>query len=269
MSPHGPTDIDEETDAATTPAFPESRHVLEPACARCPALVEARECISWGTGSLEASVVVVGEAPGYGNPEADRWRGGNWTGKAYTSRHSGRRIRRLLERLGYDDAYYTNAVKCFPANEAPRASSASSAERSSADSQAAEPRDDGKPASSDPEASTSNREPTDEERATCRRHLLTEFETVDPDVVLATGKHATTTVLAAEGRDLDGFLETVLEPIACDRLETWLLPILHPSYQDVWIGRLGYEPAGYREAIRETLAACLETPADGEPGSGE
>ena len=244
MSPHGPTDVDEEPDATTTPAFPESRHVLEPGCARCPALVEARECISWGTGSLEASVVVVGEAPGYGNPEADRWRGGNWTGKAYTSRHSGRRIRRLLERLGYDDAYYTNAVKCFPASEAPRASSASS----------------------DPEESTSNREPTDEERANCRGHLLTEVETIDPDVVLATGKHATSTVLAAEGRDLEGFLETVLEPVACDRLETWLVPILHPSYQDVWIGRLGYEPEEYREAIGETIATCLETSLDGKAG---
>ncbi len=232
MSPHGPTDIDEETDAATTPAFPESRHVLEPACARCPALVEARECISWGTGSLEARVVVVGEAPGYGTPEADRWRGGNWTGKAYTSRHSGRRIRRLLERLGYDDAYYTNAVKCFPASE----------------------------------TTTTNREPTAEERATCRDHLLAEFEIVDPDVVLATGKHATKTVLAADGRDLGGFLEIVLEPIACDQLETWLVPILHPSYQDVWIGRLGYEPGGYHEAIRETLEACLETPVDDGPG---
>ncbi|SDD07724.1 hypothetical protein SAMN05192552_101219 [Natrinema hispanicum] len=25
------------------------------------------------------------------------------------------------------------------------------------------------------------------------------------------------------------------------------------SYQDVWIGRLGYEPTEYRTAIRETI----------------
>ncbi|SIS10233.1 uracil-DNA glycosylase [Natronorubrum thiooxidans] len=249
------------------PAFPTTRNVLEADCERCPALTECRERISWGTGPLEATVVVVGEAPGYGDPDADRWRGGNWTGKAYTSRHSGRRIRRMLARLGYDETtYYTNAVKCFPASEAPRASSASSAERSSADSQAAEPRDDGETASSDSEEPETNREPTAEERATCRDHLLTELETVDPDVVLATGKHATKTVLAAEGRELEDFLESVLEPVWCARLDVWLVPILHPSYQDVWLGRLGYEPETYLEAIGETLADCRGT-TGGDSGS--
>lgn len=208
------------------PAFPTTRNVIEPGCDRCPALTESRECISWGTGPLDASLVVVGEAPGYGTPEADRWRGGNWTGKAYTSRHSGRRIRRMIAQLGYDETtYYTNAVKCFPASEAP----------------------------------TTNREPTAEERATCRDHLLAELEAVDPDVVLATGKHATTTVLAAEDRTLEGFLECVLEPMWCARLDVWLVPILHPSYQDVWIGRLGYEPEAYLEAIGETIEDCRGT----------
>ncbi|MFC6719748.1 uracil-DNA glycosylase family protein [Natrialbaceae archaeon GCM10025810] len=203
------------------PAFPARRHALEPNCDRCPALAEARERISWGTGDPDADVVVVGEAPGYGSPGADRWRGGNWTGKAYTSRHSGRRIRRTLERVGFRDrAYYTNAVKCFPP---------------------------------DPDDPTTNREPTAEERTNCRGHLLTELESVDPALVLATGKHATTTVLAAEGRELEGFLDSVLEPVRCERLGVWLLPILHPSYQDVWIGRLGYEPAEYLEALGETL----------------
>nr|WP_328821263.1 uracil-DNA glycosylase [Natronorubrum halalkaliphilum] len=197
--------------------------MIEPGCDRCPALTDGRECISWGTGPLDASVLVVGEAPGRGNPDADRWQGGNWTGKAYTSRHSGRRIRRMLARIGYgDDAYYTNAVKCFP---------------------------------SDPDDPTSNREPAPEERANCRGHLLTEIETVEPDVVLATGKHATKTVLAAEDRHLEGFIDSVLEPVRCDRLGVWLVPILHPSYQDVWIGRLGFEPEEYLEEIRATLEA--------------
>ncbi|WP_049890210.1 uracil-DNA glycosylase [Natronorubrum sulfidifaciens] len=213
-------------DSTRAPAFPTTRNVIEPDCDRCPALAACRERISWGTGPLEATVVVVGEAPGYGTPDADRWRGGNWTGKAYTSRHSGRRIRRMLAQLGYDEtAYYTNAVKCFPASEEP----------------------------------TSNREPTADERETCRDHLLAELEAIDPDVVLATGKHATKTVLAAEGRGLEGFLEHVLEPTWCDRLDVWLVPILHPSYQDVWIGRLGYEPEGYLEAIGEILENCRET----------
>ncbi|RQG94680.1 uracil-DNA glycosylase [Natrarchaeobius chitinivorans] len=224
MSPTSP-DPDSSAESTVEPAFPDSRHVLEAGCARCPALARHRECISWGTGSLEASVFVIGEAPGYGNPEADRWRGGNWTGKAYTSRHSGRRIRRMLERIGYDDAYYTNAVKCFPA---------------------------------DPDDPSSNREPTPEERANCRPHLRSELETVDPEVVIATGKHATATVLAAEGRDLEGFLETVLEPIRCTELGVHLVPVVHPSYQDVWIGRLGYEPAEYLEAIGETLDRLCE-----------
>ncbi len=179
------------------PPFPDSRTVLEPDCQRCPGLVESRECISWGTGDHDADIVV-GEAPGYGTPEADRWQGGNWTGSAYTSRHSGRRIRRMLAQVGYhEDAYYTNAVKCFPA---------------------------------DPDDRTTNREPTAQERSNCRTHLLTELDLVDPDVVLTTGKHATTTVLAAENRVLDSFLDSVLEPIALDRLGVWLLPILHPSY---------------------------------------
>ncbi|GAB3677946.1 uracil-DNA glycosylase [Halopiger thermotolerans] len=212
---------DADSSSPADPPFPKSRNVIEPDCTRCSALAETRECISWGTGPLDASVVVVGEAPGYGNPDADRWRGGNWTGKAYTSRHSGRRIRRMLSRVGYgDEAYYTNAVKCFPA---------------------------------DPEDPSSNREPTPEERANCRPHLLTELETVDPAVVLATGKHATTTVLAAEGKELDGFVDCVLEPVRCETLDVRLVPILHPSYQDVWIGRLGYEPEEYLAAIRETL----------------
>ncbi|ELY98123.1 uracil-DNA glycosylase [Natrialba asiatica] len=221
---------DSDSNAPDDPEFPDSRHVFEANCTRCPALTENRECISWGTGSLDASVLVVGEAPGHGHPDADRWRGGNWTGKAYTSRHSGRRIRRMLDRVGYgDDAYYTNAVKCFPA---------------------------------DPEDPATNREPTPEERANCRPHLLAEIDAVDPTVVLATGKHATKTALAAADRELDGFLETVLDPLRCAPLDAWLVPILHPSYQDVWIGRLGFEPDEYLDALRETLDECCRSDQD-------
>ena len=64
------------------PEFPntDAQNVLADGCTRCPTLVESRECISWGTGPLDAAVVVVGEAPGAGNPDAARWQGGNWTG---------------------------------------------------------------------------------------------------------------------------------------------------------------------------------------------
>jgi len=203
--------------------FPDTRNVLEPGCTRCPHLAETRERISWGTGPLDASVLVVGEAPGAGTPEADLWKGGNWTGMAYTARHSGRVIRDLVESVGYHDAYYTNAVKCFP-----------------------------------PDGEGSNREPTGEELATCRTHLVAEIERIQPDVVVPTGRHATESLLAIDGRRLDGFLERVLEPIECEALGVPLLPVLHPSYQNVWIPRLGYEPGEYREALRTELDALTE-----------
>lgn len=199
---------------------PEDRNPLAGDCQRCPALVEDRTCISWGVGSLDATLVVVGEAPGAGSPEADRWQGGNHTGMAYTARHSGRRVRDLFEGLGYtpEDLYFTNAVKCFPRD-----------------------------------GNGSNREPTAKERANCRPHLLEELQQVDPACVVPTGRHATESLLAATDRSLGGFLDSVLTPIETDELPP-LLPILHPSYQDVWISHLGYEPEEYRQAIAEALA---------------
>lgn len=202
------------------PKFPDSdsRNALQPGCRRCPHLAETRECISWGTGPLDADVFVVGEAPGAGTPEADRWKGGNWTGMAYTARHSGRLIRELLESVGYPDAYYTNAVKCFP-----------------------------------PDGEGSNREPTTEELETCRTYLETEIEMVEPDAVVPTGKHATETLLALDGRSLDGFVDTVLDPIDCESLSVPLVPVLHPSYQNIWIARLGYDYEEYAAELQSAL----------------
>lgn len=204
------------------PEFPDSPYVLEPGCARCPALVDSRERISWGNGSLDADLVVVGEAPGAGTPEAERWRGGNFTGMAYTARHSGRKIRELFCDLGYEsgECYFTNAVKCFPEG-----------------------------------ADGSNREPTVEERTNCRPYLEREIKEVEPQAVVATGKHATVSLLETENRTIDGFLDSLLEPIALNGLGTILVPILHPSYQEVWLSRLGYTRASYLDAIDETLAA--------------
>ncbi|WP_436928488.1 uracil-DNA glycosylase [Halosimplex halobium] len=210
------------------PTFPDpdDRNALADGCRRCPALAERRERIAWGNGPADATLVVVGEAPAAGDPDADRWRGGNLTGLAYTSRRSGRKVRELVADAGYaGDAYYTNAVKCFPA---------------------------------DPDDPTDNREPTAEERANCRPYLVEEVRTVDPDAVLATGKHATKSVLAVEGLDLDGFLDSVLDTVECRELDTTLVPLVHPSYQEVWIGRLGYAREEYVAAIRETVAAVGE-----------
>lgn len=211
MSPAGePPAMDAEE---PTVPDPDRRQVLEPGCSRCPALAAARERIAWGVGPDDAAVMVVGEAPGAGDPEADRWRGGNWTGMAYTARHSGRQIRETMARAGYPEPFFTNAVKCFP-----------------------------------PDGEGSNREPTAGELKNCREHLLAELAVVDPDVVVTTGKHATESVLAAEGRSVDGFLETVLDPIDCPDLGVTVLPLVHPSYREVWLSRLGYD---YEEYVAE------------------
>ncbi len=199
--------------------FPDDRNVLLPGCARCPDLAACRERIAWGNGPADADVMVVGEAPAAGDPDAEQWRGGNYTGMAYTSRHSGRRVRDLLADLGYEP-YYTNAVKCFPAD-----------------------RDD----------PSTNREPTPAERRRCGVHLRAEIEAVAPEVVVTTGKHATESVANLAGHTVDGFLDSVLEPLACPDFGVTLLPILHPSYQEVWLVRLGYDEGEYRAAIAEQL----------------
>jgi uracil-DNA glycosylase family 4 len=209
------------TDDAPFPD-PATRNVLLPDCRRCPALVDSRTCISWGVGPTDAAVLVVGEAPGAGDPDAERWRGGNHTGMAYTTRHSGRRVRGLFAHLGYDP-YYTNAVKCFPEG-----------------------------------ADGSNREPTGDERRNCREHLERELSLVDPDVVVATGRHATATMLAFEGRELEGFVDRVLEPEELSSFGVSLLPVLHPSYQDVWVARLGYDDGAYEAAIGEALETLVD-----------
>ena len=209
------------------PAFPdpESRNVLTPDCTRCPALTESRECISWGTGPLDATLVVIGEAPGAGDPDAGCWQGGNWTGMAYTSRHSGRRIRDLLANAGFgsDDCYFTNAVKCFPSD-----------------------------------GTGSNREPMPEERENCLPSLREEIAQVEPEVVVATGKHATTSTLSLCDVVLDGFLDCVLKPVTCSALDVTVLPILHPSYQEVWVSRLGYTNDTYQKQVGEVLADLCE-----------
>ena len=200
---------------------PDSRNVLAADCRRCPALAESRTCISWGNGPLDADVVVVGEAPAEGDPGADQWRGGNLTGMAYTSRASGRKVRRLLADAGFghEDCYFTNAVKCHP-----------------------------------PE----NRDPTSEELENCRPYLVEEVGTVAPQAVLTTGKHATETVLALDGDRLDGFLDSVLEPRTSEALDVPVVPLLHPSYQEVWLSRLGYGYDEYAGAIAETVTGAVD-----------
>ncbi|MGM0605144.1 MAG: uracil-DNA glycosylase [Halobacteriota archaeon] len=202
------------------PVYPTTTYPIEPNCKRCPELVATRTNISWGCGAADARLLVVGEAPAAGDPTAKRWQGGNHTGAAYTSRHSGRRIRRLVADLGYAaDTYYTNAVKCFPAD-----------------------------------GSGSNREPTACERRNCSTHLRTEIDRVNPETIVPTGKHATQAIFDLDGQRMDGFLDVVLAPIDARTFDARIVPILHPSYQDVWRSRLGFDSAGYRDAIAAVLA---------------
>jgi len=202
---------------------PDTRNVLQPGCGRCPALVDARNRISWGQGGLDADLVVVGEAPGGGDPDADRWQGGNHTGMAYTTRHSGRRVRGLAADLGHPDAYFTNAVKCHPPG---------------------------------------NRGPTPAERDACRGHLETELDQVEPAAVLATGKHATASLLSLADSGLDGFVSTVGECVRDGRPLDWpgfdaaLVPALHPSYEDVWLSRLDRSREEYVAGLRAALDAA-------------
>lgn len=212
---------------ADDPAFPDpdSALVLEPGCERCPDLAACRNRIAWGNGPEDADVLVVGEAPGAGVPDADRWKGGNWTGLAYTAQHSGRRIRETMAAVGYPDAFFTNAVKCFPA---------------------------------DPDDPSTNREPTPAEREHCRDHLRAEIDRVAPDAVVATGKHAAASMLAFEDRTVDGFVDSVLEPVRLDSLAVTLVPILHPAYRDVWLSRLGYDREAYLDDLRAALDAAVE-----------
>jgi len=142
---------------------------------------------------------------------------------AYTSRHSGRAVRDLFADAGFTDGdlYFTNAVKCFP-----------------------------KEADSDP--NPTNREPTAEERANCRDHLAAEIQQVAPAVVATTGKHATLSLLG----DLpSGFLDSVLEPVESDEFGTTVLPLVHPSYQNVWLPRLGYSREEYVAEIGAVVRA--------------
>ena len=93
-------------------------------CTRCPDLVTNRRCIVHGYGPADASVVFVGEAPGY--------KGGDLSGVPFTRDRSGVRLQQLLIELGLSHetdprlqrprlrCFVTNVVRCNPpANRTP------------------------------------------------------------------------------------------------------------------------------------------------------
>jgi len=151
--------------------------------------------------------------------------------------------------LGYDDVYYTNAVKCYP-------SAAYPADRAGERDPEAGPDADGE-----------NREPTVEERASCRPYLREEVERVAPEAVVATGSHATRSLLAVEGREVESFLDLVCEVLACPTLGAPVVPVLHPSYREVWISRLGHSAESYREAVGEAIRRARTREIGAETGT--
>lgn len=116
-------------------------------CRLCPLGGQPRQntCV-WGDGPTDAQVVVIGEAPG----EAEARTGKPFMGK------SGQLLRATLDKVGIQNAYITNVVKCRPPD---------------------------------------NRTPTPEEIKACRPYLEEELATIKPKFVLTVGAPASKTVL--------------------------------------------------------------------------
>ena len=62
-------------------------------------------------------------------------------------------------------------------------------------------------------------------------------------------------MLALDGESLDGFLDSVLDPRRSETLGVPVVPLLHPSYQEVWLSRLGFSYEGYVEELSDVVAA--------------
>lgn len=75
-----------------------------PKCRDCELWKSSKTVCVWGDGPTDASVVIIGEAPGENEAK---------TGKPFTGR-SGQLLRSELERAGVRDPYITNLVKCRP-----------------------------------------------------------------------------------------------------------------------------------------------------------
>lgn len=124
-------------------------------CSRCPALVTNRRRIVHGYGPPAASVVFVGEAPGY--------KGGDLTGVPFTRDRSGVRLQQVLIELGLSHetdprlerprlrCFVTNIVRCNP---------------------------------------PSNRTPTRAEIANCQPYLWQELALLQPEIVVPLGNVA-------------------------------------------------------------------------------
>lgn len=80
-------------------------------CTRCPELVRGRHSVVFGSGSLKAGLVFVGEAPG---AEEDR-QGLPFVGRA------GQLLTKMIEAIGMkrDEVFIANVLKCRPPGNRP------------------------------------------------------------------------------------------------------------------------------------------------------
>ena len=163
--------------------------------ARCNALMQKvyapqGKTIVFGDGSLEARLVLVGEAPG----EQETLQGKPFVGKA------GQNLDEFLQTLciSRESIYISNVVKFRPIKVHPRT------------------------------GTFSNRPPDREEIELCRSFLLAELGIIRPKVVVTLGNVALKTLLD-DRRVIIGSMHGNPTPAALSGVETMLFPLYHPA----------------------------------------
>jgi uracil-DNA glycosylase len=81
-------------------------------CTRCEALVRCRSRVVPGDGSVPASVLFIGIAPGR--------LGGDRTGIPFSGDRSGHLLRGMIKRAGLERVFITNLIRCNPRDAAGR-----------------------------------------------------------------------------------------------------------------------------------------------------
>jgi DNA polymerase len=166
---------------------------LAQGCTRCPDLVANRRCIVHGYGTVDASVVFVGEAPGY--------KGGDLSGAPFTRDRSGVRLQQLLIKLGLSHetdprlerprlhCFVTNVVRCNP---------------------------------------PANRTPTRAEIAQCEPYLWQELDLLQPRIVIPLGNVATRVLFPKlVGQPAPAITQAHAQVFSRDGV--WLVPMRHPA----------------------------------------
>lgn len=180
-------------------------------CQKCPMLCSSRTQVVFGSGSVTADIMIIGEAPG---PEEDE-EGVPFSGK------SGRLLFQLLDRVwepserlaeirqiednqeyfrqlrGFleDRIFFTNVVLCMPGD---------------------------------------NRSPSTQEIKNCKDRLAKTIYAVDPKLIIAAGKTAASVVLGKKisiiNRRGELFDISIPSPVTNLPIRYPMMALLHPSY---------------------------------------